>query len=259
MANPETGMNIMNADEPAPKKPLRLLPGVVAVALQWLVWFVVPIVVPDSILYAVIGGVAGGLVVLGWWLFFSRAPWSERVGAIVLMVVALFETQRIAHESIANAGRGKLLPIFAIPVLSLALVSWAVATRRLSSVPRRSSMVGAILLACGVFALVRTGWMTGDGNLDLHWRWTKTPEQRLLAQAGDEPAARPSTPGAVAAAMPEQPLPAPAQPEPLASTSAPTAANTPEKPPVRSAAETRAIWPAFRRPNRDGVIRRVWI
>src|SRR5262249_4589932 len=125
-----------------------------------------------------------------------------------------------------------------------------VATRRLSSVPRRSSMVGAILLACGVFALVRTGGMTGDGNSDLHWRWTKTPEQRLLAQAGDEPAARPSTPAVVAAATPEQPLPAPAQPEPLASTSAPTSAKTPEKPPVPSAAETRAHWAGFPRTHR---------
>src|SRR5262249_41449266 len=160
MANPETGMNIMNADELAPKSPLRLLPGVVAVALQWLVWFVLPLVVRDTMLYSVIGGVVGGLVVLVWWLFFSRAPWAEGVGAIVLMVVALFATKWIVHESIANAGRGKLLPIFGIPVLSLALVSWAAATRRLSIGLRRSSMVGAILLACGVFTLVRTGGMT---------------------------------------------------------------------------------------------------
>ena len=54
--------------------------------------------------------------------------------------------------------------IYAIPVLSLALVAWAVASRRLSDGPRRASMVAAILLACGVWTLVRTDGITGDGD-----------------------------------------------------------------------------------------------
>ena len=252
-------MTIAQTDKPTLPKPLRLWPGVVAVALQWLARFVLPIVVPEAALYGVLAGVFGGLVVLVWWLFFSRAPWSERMGAIVLMPVALFATSRIVHESIANGMMGMMLPISAIPVLSLALVSWAAASRRLSSGPRRASMVAAILLACGVFTLLRTGGITGDGASDLHWRWTQTPEQRLLAQAGDEPAVRPSAPAAVAAAAPEQPLPAPARAEPLAPTSAPTAAKTPETRPVPAAAEPPAIWPGFRGPNRDSVIRGVQI
>src|SRR5712691_4303411 len=83
-------MTLNNVEEPAARKPLRLWPGMVAVVLQWLVWFVVPIFAPEATMFAMIGGVVCGLAVVLWWLFFSRAPWSERIGAIVLMIVAVF-------------------------------------------------------------------------------------------------------------------------------------------------------------------------
>src|SRR5882724_13245553 len=244
-----------NADAPATRKPVRLWPGVVAVVLQWLVWFVVPIVAPDAMMFGMIGGIVCGLAVLVWWLFFSRAPWSERIGAIVLMIVAVFATKPLVHQSIANAGMGMMMYIFSIPLLSLSLVCWAVAARRLSSGPRRAWLVVAILLACGVFTLPRTGGITGDAHSDLHWRWTPTPEERLLAQAGDEPAAPQSAPAAEA---PEKPFAAPAPAE-SAPASAPTTAATPEKPPVPAAAEKRALWPGFRGPNRDDVVHGVQI
>jgi outer membrane protein assembly factor BamB len=254
----EAAMITNNVDVPAPRKPLRLWPGVVAVVLQWLVWFVVPTVVPDAMMFGMIGGVVCGLAVVLWWLFFSRAPWSERIVAIVLMIVAVFATKFIVHPSIANAGMGMMMFIYSIPVLSLALVAWTTATRGLSSGPRRATMVAAILLACGVFTILRTGGISGDAVSDLHWRWTPTPEERLLAQAGDEPAIAPAStaPGAEA---PVKPLPASAPAEPPAPASAPTATMTAEKPPVPAAAETRAIWPGFRGPHRDDVIRGVQI
>ena len=245
----------------------RVWPGVVAVALQWLSWFVLPIFVPEAVMYGMLAGVLAGLVIVVWWLFFSRAPWSERVGAIALMPVAVFATKRIVHPSIENAGMGMMLPIFAIPVLSLALVAWAAASRRLKSGPRRAWMVASILLACGVFTLVRTGGISGEGNPDLHWRWTPTPEERLLAQAPDEiaePAALASPP---AAKTPVEPPAARAGETPAAAASAPPAVKTPEKgreaeannepadlPPAPSGATTGAVWPGFRGPARDGII-----
>src|SRR5688572_974264 len=180
-------MVLAQSDQSTPQKPLRLWPGVVAVVLQWLVFLVVPLIMPGAGGTAILGGVIGGLAVLVWWLFFSRAPWSERVGAIVLMVVAVMATKFLVHESIANGLMGRMLPVFSIPVLSLALVASAAAGRRLSCGARRASMVAAILLACGAMTLVRTGGVTGDAVADLHWRWTPTPEERLLAQAGNEP------------------------------------------------------------------------
>src|SRR6266540_1070896 len=126
-------MTINQPNEPSPRKPLRLWPGVGAVVLQWLLWLVVPIVAPDAKIFAMFGALACGLAVVVWWLFFSRAPWSERVGAIVLMVVAVVATKRLVHQSIANGMMGMMLIGYAIPALSLALVAGAVASRRLSS------------------------------------------------------------------------------------------------------------------------------
>ena len=182
MANAQT-------DEPTRQKPLRLWPGVVIVVLQWLVRFGVPIVVPGAMVFGVLGGLFCGLAIVVWWAFFSRAPRSERWGAVVLMIVALVATSRIIHESIATAMMGMMFAIYAIPVLSLAFVVWAVASRHLSDGPRRAAMVATILLASGVWTLVRTDGMTGDGRHDFAWRWAETPEERLLAQVGDEPAA----------------------------------------------------------------------
>ena len=108
------------------------------------------------------------------------------------MIVAVFATSRLVHPSIAGGGMGMLLYVWPIPACGLALVAWAVASRRLSNGLRRASMVATILLACGVWTLVRTDGVTSDViGSDFHWRWTPTAEERLLAQAADEPTAPP--------------------------------------------------------------------
>jgi outer membrane protein assembly factor BamB len=259
-----------------PRKRLRLWPGVVAAVMVLLVRFAVPFVMPEVAIVGVIGGVVGGLAIVVWWVLFSRAPWSERISAILLMIVALLATSRVVHPSIANGMMGMMLPVFAIPVLALALVAWAVASHRLSSGPRRAWMVAAVLLACGVFTMLRTGGVTGEGVSDLHWRWTHSPEERLLAEAGDErlDSARrgPAIPSAPKAVEPEARLPAGGSDGPAASTSAPPAAKTPKKraparagdePTARSSdpagAKTDADWPGFRGPARDSVVRGVRI
>ena len=206
------------------QKPLRVWPGVVIAVLQWLAWLVVPIVVPGAGVFGALGGLLGGLAIVVWWAFFSRAPRSERWGAVVLVIVALIATPRILHESVATGNMGFQFFLYAIPVLSLAFVLWAVASRRLAEGPRRAAMVATILLACSVWTLVRSGGITGDGAAEFAWRWTETSEERLLAQAPDVipdvidvPAEFPSAPAVV------------------------------ER-------DTGADWPGFRGPDRDGII-----
>ncbi len=247
-------MALARSDGPTLRKPLRLWPGVVASVLLILVRVVVPIVAPESSIFGVLGALLAAVVILAWWLFFSRAPWSERLGAVVLMIVALAATSRVVHESIRGGMMGNMMYIYGIPVLSLALVAGAMAGRRLSSVPRRASMAAAILLACGTLTLVRTGGISGEGDADLHWRWTPTPEERLLAQAEDKPVALPKAPAA--AETVEKPVLFPTldpgidKDRKAALPKAPAVAETPEK---------QADWPGFRGPNRDGVVRGVQI
>jgi outer membrane protein assembly factor BamB len=111
-----------------------------------------------------------------------------------------------------------LLFVLAIPVMSLALVAAAVIARRLSAGPRRAVIAAAIVIGCGLFTVLRTGGATGDFRQDFHWRWSKTPEERLLAQ-GDETPASPSAPS--------------------------------------TTVKTEGEWPGFRGPLRDGTVRGV--
>ncbi|MCG6921845.1 MAG: PQQ-like beta-propeller repeat protein [Acidobacteria bacterium] len=258
-------MTLAQDKRPTRRTPLRLWPGVVAAVLLCLVRFVVPIVVPGSFSFAVMGGLLGAAIIVLWWVFLSRAPWSERLGAVVLMVVGLVATPRIVHESVATAGMGMLFYVYAIPVLSLALLAWSVASRRLATGPRRASMVVALLLACGVWAVLRIDGVTGGAGAEFSWRWAATSEERLLAAAPDEPAPLVSTPAA--RGIPEEPLPDQAADEPAVRPSAPPPAEPPEEqpqasagdeptaiPPASAATEVEADWPGFRGPDRDAVI-----
>ena len=262
-------MAMMRAESLPPRKPLRLWPGVVTVALQWLPWLVLPIVAPQALMYAVLGGAALGLVIVVWWLFFSRAPWIERIAALVLMPLAVLATRQVVHPSVASAGMGVMLPLYSVPLLSLALVAWAAASQRLARGPRSLALVGSILLACGVCTLVRTDGVRGEGAAQLRWRWTPTAEERLLADAGSEPRAPASPPAAQA---PVEPQPVPESDDPAQAASARPAEKAPEPPlgakadneqaairPAPAAATTGVDWPGFRGPARDGVVRGVRI
>jgi outer membrane protein assembly factor BamB len=239
-------MTSAQTDEANPRQPLRLWPGVAAAVVLVVAKFVLPVVAPEIGAFGVFGELVAGLAIVVWWAFFSRAPRSERWGAVVLMIAVLFATSRFLHVSIAQGGMGMLFPILAFPILTLAFVGWAIATRGLSDGLRRATMVATILLAAGAWGLVRTGGVVAGGGSDFHWRWSKTPEERLLAQAGDKPSASPSAPAA--AETPRK-----------GSVASPPADVPKALPSAPAGAKAGAEWPGFRGPGRDGVVRGVRI
>lgn len=225
---------------PSAPRPLRLWPGVTAVALLWLVRFGLPLVAPGQGGTAILGGLAGGALVLGWWLLASRASWVDRLGAVVVMVAALFAARVVVHPSIANGMMGMMPVVLAVPLLALALVASAAVGRSLAPFPRRAVLAGGLVAACAALALVRTGGIDGDARSDLHWRWTPTPEERLLAAGPPEPTPLPTT-----TTVPPAPAAVPSAAPSATPAARPSARPTP-------AVETAADWPGFRGRARDG-------
>jgi outer membrane protein assembly factor BamB len=142
-------------------------------------------------------------------------------------------------------------------MLSLALVVWAVASRHLSTGLRRATLVASILIACAAFTLIRTGGLTGDADADLHWRWTPTPEDRLLAQTSVEAplaSAGATRPTELAPSAPPAVEPAPSAPAATKTAGAEAGKEAMAGAVAPVAPASAAEWPGFRGPGRDGVV-----
>lgn len=167
------------------KRILRLWPGVCIVAIQWIVRFLLPVIYPEALQVSVFGGLLGGLAFVIWWLFFSRAYWVDRLGMVVLSVLAIFGVSRFIDQSIATAMMGLMLVVYSIPVLCLGLLLWSLVTRNWPNGSRRLAMVATILISTSGWLLVRTGGFNSEMRHDFAWRWSDTREERLLASTGE--------------------------------------------------------------------------
>jgi outer membrane protein assembly factor BamB len=239
-------MTTIQTPQPALRKPLRLWPAVALATLQFLSWLILPRIFPDQGMYWFFGTILVALVIVAWWLFFSRAPWSERLGAIVLMAAALFLTSRFLHISVLGLGQGMMFPFYATPIVIFAFAVAVIATHRFSDPARRAILVATILLASGPWTLLRIGGISMTSGSDFAWRWSPTPEEQLLAQTAEQPA--PAAPASAPAAAPA--------PEPVKQ---PPASEVREKrieplPPAPAAAIPPPEWPGFRGANRDSVV-----
>lgn len=214
-------MTNANATRPTPS--LRLWPGVLAVGLALVARFGLPAVVPDAFPIGVLAGLLGGVAVLVWWPFFSRAPRHERWLGVLAIVGALAGARVVSDPSIATGMMGLLVPVYGAPLVSMGFVLAVAATRRAPSALRIGAFVAACVLAAAGFALIRTEGLTGGGGSTFAWRWTPTAEERLLAEAES--------------IAPRGPV-----------DDAPASEDRPDE------AEPPALWPGFRGAGRDALV-----
>jgi len=249
------------ANEQTLKSSLRLWPAKVALVL-FLIRYIVPVIVPSTGGLGILAGAIGVLIVVVWWLFFSRAAWSERLAAIALIAVALAATSRFVHMSITGGMMGLMLWVYGVPSMCFALATWAIVTNGMRDGLRRAALVAAVLTTGVVWTLLRTDGIISGGS-QFAWRWTPTAEERLLAM---DPA---PLPGPVPAATPI--ASAPVDPGVTAPPAAPAIASptAPAIPPASDVVTTaagsgesgsgRIEWPGFRGPARDAVVHGVRI
>ena len=165
---------------------LRLWPGVVLAVLLFVGRYLVPLVAPGAIMAAVLCAFAGTLLILVWWLFFSRAPWLDRLGAVALAILAMVLARPFLHLSVARGNMGFQQVLLGVPLLGLALVIGAAAGRHQSPGRRRAILAAMLLATAFSWTLVRSNGLTGDGMAELAWRFSETAEERLLATSGND-------------------------------------------------------------------------
>jgi outer membrane protein assembly factor BamB len=165
----------------AAQRPLRLWPGVAIVALQLASTHIPGYIAPASPMafMAVMGSFTiGTLLLLVWWLFFSRARWRDRFSGLALLIAVHTATFYLAD---ASAQFSVLVPgipwLLAVFVASLFCGSRAVTA-------------AAVVVASLAWTLVRTDGVTGSIATDYSFRFSATAEQRFLATD----AARPPSP-----------------------------------------------------------------
>lgn len=154
------------------------------------------------------------LLYLSWWSLDRKGRRGERLAAVGTFFLAAIVVGAITFKSIGIMA----MLLTAVPWVFTAWAVWIVLARGLPLKPRKRGLSLVIILAFSVFTLFRMEGLTGEGGMELVFRWSKTPEERYLAAQAERGSVK--TPATTA--------------------------------PIE---ETAADWPGFRGPGRDGVVR----
>ncbi len=124
-----------------------------------------------------------GLLIVVWWLAFSRANAAERIVGVIGIVLFAAATMFLSDPSML----GPALIIFTIPMGTAAFAMGAVWFRR--NLTFKRTIVPILLAACGFAftALLRSDGIYGTGAIDWQWRWESSPEERMLAKRNAGP------------------------------------------------------------------------
>ncbi|GAB5404622.1 MAG: PQQ-binding-like beta-propeller repeat protein [Aureliella sp.] len=120
---------------------------------------------------------AGFVLLVVWWLCFSRASWKERVWGFLGVVASVVVVSSMLHETL----RG-LIPVITLPLALFGFGAGMVLTSQWRT--RWRTCVGVacgFVLACST-ALMRNEGAWGSFAFDLHYRFSPTSEEEFLSE-----------------------------------------------------------------------------
>jgi len=168
---------------------LRTWPGWVSLALTLVLTQVIPrlsLRTTGGFVSLVLGAPLGAVLLLVWWIGFSRARGQDRWWNPLVYLVGGILVWRWLFPGLD----GSFLMVLGLPFVGLVwLLALLLAGRRLHG-SRRWWVTGAIAAAWGVVSLVRVEGTDGQINPRLGWRFLPTAEERLIqAESQSRPAA----------------------------------------------------------------------
>ena len=196
---------------------LRTWPGWVILGLTLVLTQVVPrwrLRTVEGFVSLVAGAPLGAVLLLVWWVGFSRARGADRWWNPLVYVVGGV----LVWQWLFPGLDGSFLMVLGLPFVALVWLLALLGVGRRLEGPRRWWVTGAIAAAWGLLTLVRVEGTDGQINPRLGWRFVPTAEERLLQEESRTRPAPAHEPAAAGEPVVVQP----------------------------------GDWPGFRGPNRDG-------
>jgi outer membrane protein assembly factor BamB len=172
---------------------LRVWPAVILVVLMVVARFM-PTFLEGGLsrywMIAMMGPMLCCLLLVIWWLAASRAIWKERVFGFLGLVAAFAVTLALVEPLM----RGPGTIYVTLPMGLTAFVLGAVLFRNRRPLARTGPILLFAMAGFGFSVLLRNDGMDGDYRLTLHWRWSPTLEDQMLAaRTSDSAAAKPNS------------------------------------------------------------------
>jgi outer membrane protein assembly factor BamB len=160
---------------------LRLWPAVAIILVLWAVrgWASTLGTLPSHFFFGlVLAPVAALLALQMWWLFASRLRWMDRLAGFVVFFAVAAATVVIAGDNFP----GMALILYALPLAESLWVIWLVISIPLAWPVRRAGVLLTFVLTGLLFTLIRVDGMDGSFAAKFNWRWTPTPEAKLMSE-----------------------------------------------------------------------------